>query len=249
VSPLAKRIALGVVVLLLLGAAGLYWLWRQATALPEWYEANAAEMERDSGAEAPPARWVGLDERGDPIVDDAFDAIEFGPTEAPAPSPSAVPAPDLKAPPKRARRRARSHEMRGFHRAPRPKAAAGSKAVKASRAHYEDGRLEAGMVVDLSKIPKDELSEKDRALHDRAVRNFPGLTRRDVYVGIEDRPVTREGYLQLGASPQVRVGNLRYPLHKAANKLGIAEVRLRRDIDRELRRMGLVDPDAPPLAE
>jgi hypothetical protein len=44
----------------------------------------------------------------------------------------------------------------------------------------------------------------------------------------------------------VRVGNLRYPLAKAADKLGMTEARLRREANLELRRMGMVDPTAAP---
>ena len=228
-------ISVGVLLVLSIGVG--WWLWRQVTALPEWYEQDAQAYEGDPEAEGPP-HWIALDERGDPIAEDPFEDVQLQRAEATL---EHVPAPTKT----NRRKQARSHEMRGFHRA-RPKKAAGDKAIKASRAHYQDGELEVGAIVDLSRIPKDKLSPRDQDMYDRAVRNFPGLTKRDVYVGVEDHPVTRDGYLQLGPNPTVRVGNLRYPLAKAADKLGMSESKLRRDVDRELRRMGMVDPEAPP---
>jgi hypothetical protein len=116
--------------------------------------------------------------------------------------------------------------------------------VKASKAVLKDGKLEAGVVLDLSKVSTDKLTDRDRGLYDKAVANFPGITRRDVYVGVEDQPVTEDGVLQLGASPQIRVGNLRYPLDKAAAKLGMSPAQLRAELDRELQRLGVKDPSA-----
>lgn len=234
----AKWAGITVGVLVVVALCVAWWLWREVTALPQWYEQDAQAYEGDADTKGPP-QWIALDERGDPILEDPFAELDMQEAEATL---EAVPAPTES---KRRGRQARAHEMRGFHRSRRKKKA-GDKAIKASRAHFRDGELEVGAVVDLSRIPKDKLSEKDRAMYDRAVRNFPGLTKRDVYVGVEDHPITRDGYLQLGPHPTVRVGNLRYPLAKAAGKLGLSESRLRRDVDRELRRMGLVDPESPP---
>ncbi len=228
-------ISLGVVLVVTLAVG--WWLWRQVTALPEWYEQDAQAYEGDPRDEGPP-HWIALDERGDPVAEDPFEEVALQQAEA-----TLEHVPAQEAGPRR--RQARAHEMRGFHRSRRDHKA-GDKAIKASRAHYRDGQLEVGAILDLSRVPKDKLSAKDRDMYDRAVRNFPGLTKRDVYVGIEDHPTTRDGYLQLGPNPTVRIGNLRYPLSKAAGKLGMSESHLRRDVDRELRRMGMVDPEAPP---
>jgi hypothetical protein len=115
----------------------------------------------------------------------------------------------------------------------------------AGEASCEDGRFQAGVVVDLSRIPKDKLVARDRELYDRAVDQFPGITKRDVYIGIEDRPVSADGVLQLGPAPEVRVGNLRYPLDTAARKIGMSPAELRRELDLELHRLGFVDPTHP----
>ena len=115
--------------------------------------------------------------------------------------------------------------------------------MRASRAVLDGDELEAGVVLDLSKVPRDKLVERDKKLYERAVKNFPGITKRDVYVGIEDEPVAKDGVLQLGPDPKVRIGNLRYSLDDAAQRLGMSPTDLRRELDRELERLGFTDPD------
>jgi hypothetical protein len=214
---------------------GVYY-FRQATALPEWYDEEAAALEV-SETEGAPAQWVALDEQGEEI-EDAWPDEEAQDDPVAAEAPEGAPAP-VAEPKKRPRKKAKKHELRGFHR----RSGKNSKGVvRASRAVIEGDKLEAGVILDLSKLPKDDLVERDRKLYERAVSNFPGLTRRNVYVGIEDRPATEDGMLRLGDAPRVRIGNLHYSLPSAARKLGMTPAELRTELDRELRRMKLEDP-------
>lgn len=218
-----KKIALGLALVILLGGIAGYWWWRQHVALPEWYAQTDAEelIEGDEAELAPPDAglvWI-------PVEDAREEA--------------APPAADGKPTPKKTGR-AKRYEMRGFHRQRQSKDA--PKTVKASRAILEDGELEAGVVLDLSALPKDKLSERDRELYRKAIEAFPSLTKRDVYVGIEDTPVEQDGVLQLGPSPKVRIGNARYDLDTAARKIGMSPAQLREEINRELRRMGVQSP-------
>lgn len=209
-----RRVAIfGAVGLVVLAGVAFY-LWRQATALPDWYEEERVDELR---AEEPPAgappRWVAI------------------PVEEEEPSPQ---TPDEEEPPPGVK--AKRYVLRNFHRrggADQPTA------IEASRATYDGKRLEAGVVLDLSRVPKDKLTPRDKALYERAVEQFPGLTRRNVYVGLEDRPVREGEALRLGEFPKVRVGNLRYDLDDAARRLGMTEAELRREFDRELARLGL----------
>lgn len=234
-----RKILIAAVVALVIAVASGAYLWRQATALPDWYaEADPTVLDGYTAEDAddvPPSRWVAAAEPGDAPPAEPAGAIDpAGAQQAPEPvSPGRA----------RKHRNVGRHELRGFHR--RGDKGSGRSAIKASRAIYEQGRLEAGVVLDLSRIPKDKLVQRDRELYDRAVDQFPGITKRDVYIGIEDRPVSAEGVLQLGASPKVRVGNLRYSLDKAARKIGMSPAQLRREFDRELHRLGFVDPTEP----
>jgi hypothetical protein len=228
-----KLVIAAAAVLVIVVAIGAH-LWREATALPDWY--TQAEFGDEDVLEAPPLAWVPLSEADDVL-----------PSESPATGlETARPAPSKSASPRRARerRKAARHELRGFHR--RGHKSDERSPVKASRALYEDGRLQAGVIVDLSRIPREKLVRRDRELYDRAVEQFPGITKRDVYIGIEDRPTRDAGVLQLGPTPRVRVGNLKYSLEAAARKIGMTPSDLRRELDLELHRLGFVDPTESP---
>ncbi len=134
-------------------------------------------------------------------------------------------------------------ELRGFHRKAPIKGKA-RKAIRASRAVRTKDKLEAGVVVDTSKISKDELSKRDNDTLTRALQSFPGLTERDVYIGVEDTPINKNGVLQLSPKARLRVGNLTYSMHDAAKRLGIPESKLRDDLNKQLLKMNVQDPKA-----
>src|SRR5690606_21612375 len=219
----ARTVVLSLALLTGAGIAGTTHVWREATALPEWYVEGEDAVEVDEVALESPERPV----EAAPGESNVLPA-------APAPGEAAQGTPPA---PRAAQAKSKRREVRQFHRHGVPP---GTRTpIKASRAVLDGKDLEAGVVLDLSNVPREQLSSKDRAIYDRAILAFPALARRDVYVGIEDEPQADGGVLRLGPNPKVRVGNLRYPLDKVAEKLGIPPDELRRDVDRELARLGL----------
>ncbi len=214
-----KKLLLVLLVLLLIAGGVIIWFWTQATALPEWYE---------------PGQEVAVAEQTQP---------EEGGAQAKQPAaPARGPALQWKAT-KDADSGDEAVELRGFHRKAPIKGKA-RKAIRASRAVRTKDKFEAGVVVDTSKISKDELSKRDNDTLTRALKSFPGLTERDVYIGVEDTPVSKDGVLQLSPKARLRVGNLTYSMHDAAKRLGIPESKLRDDLNKQLRKMNVQDPKA-----
>lgn len=188
-------------------------------ALPEWYEPDALEAGLPSQDEASDLSWH--------VVPAAESAVAPTPNEG-----------ESAAPEKSARR-----VMKNFHLRTHVSNPAARKAFRASRATYEDGHLEAGVIFNASKVPLAELNAKDRRFFERLTDAFPAVAERDVYVALEDEPtVAEDGILQLGPNPKVRVGKLSYSLAAVAKKLGISTAAARRDINREFRRMKVTDP-------
>jgi hypothetical protein len=261
-TPLRKKLVIAGAVLLalvLVALGSLAYVWNQATALPEWYtEGNASEyVGTPEASDVPPgpSRWIAFDEQGNRLPEpepEPGDALFPWPAEAEAEpeaeamprryydygAPSVAPAPRVRTP--RTGPKAERHEMRGFHQHARKP----SPAIRASRAVYEHERLEIGVILDLQQLPVDKLKPRDRARYDRAVQNFPGIMERDIWVGVEDEPLSVGGYLALSPAAEVRVGKLRYSLDSAAERLGMTPIELRLEVNRELRRLGFVDPDA-----
>lgn len=262
-TPLRRRLAIAAAVLvaLLLVALGVaFYFWKQATALPDWYtEGDASEYvgEPELGSDIPggPSQWIAFDEQGNRLPDPEPEPGVFftwpSEAEAAAPTPGAAPRRDYDyteapvAPPPRASAprtgpKPKRFEMRGFHR----HTAKPSPAIQASRAVYEDDRLEIGVILDLQQLPVERLKPRDRTRYDNAIANFPGIMERDIWVGVEDEPLSVGGYLALSPEAEVRVGKLTYSLDSAAKRLGMTPIELRMEVNRALRRLGFVDPDA-----
>lgn len=250
-----KKVGIALGVLLLLLAAITAWLWTQATALPSWYtEGDLAEMEgppEDSDGPVEPPQWIAFDDRGERLPKDELEPVPLPPAfDEPVRSEGAqAPAEATPAPRPRKRRQeskdAKRHELRGFHvRRGKDGKRKSNPAIRASRAVYEDGALDIGVILDLSRLPKDKLEPRDRKRYERAVENFPGITNRDVWVGVEDEPISVGGYLQLSPDAEVRIGKLTYSLSGAAKRLGMSPMELRLELNRALRRLGFVDPAA-----
>jgi hypothetical protein len=262
-TPLRKKLAIAAAVLLALllvtiGVAAYF--WNQATALPEWYtDGDASEyvgnLELGSDVPPGPSHWIAFDEQGNRLPDPEPEPGVFF-TWGPEPAPEAIPSPEgmprryyeyaeAPAPPPRASAprtgpKPDRYEMRAFHRHARKP----SPAIQASRALYEDGRLEIGVILDLQELPVDRLKPRDRTRYENAVANFPGIMERNIWVGVDDEPLSVGGYLALSPDAEVRVGKLTYSLDSAAKRLGMTPIELRMEVNRELRRLGFVDPDA-----
>lgn len=227
-----KKLVIALGIVLVVGAVVLFVLYRQVTALPDWAAEEVAQQEAlDPDA---PVEWEAESEGEAPLPPAVAEAL---PPE-PEPSREAVqPAPGeamAKAPDKPQR-----FVLRGFHRRGK---GAGKEAVRASKAVLEGGRLEAGVVLDLSRIEDAKMSDADRGLYEGALQAFPPLRKKNVYVGVETRPIRKDGVLQLGKTAKLRVGSIRYDLGSAARKLGMTEAGLRKALNEHMRRLGFKAP-------
>lgn len=227
-----KKLAIAFGVVLLIGAVVVFVLYRQVTALPEWAEDEVAEQEAmDPDA---PVVWEAEGEDAEALPPEVAEALPPEPVAAPPgpTEPAASPAPTKK-------KKAKRYVLKGFHRRGK---GAGKKAVRASKAVLENGRLEAGVVLDLSRIEDAKMSDSDRGLYEGALEAFPPLRKKNVYVGVETRPIRKDGVLQIGEKAKLRVGNVRYDLGSAARKLGMSEAGLRKALNKNLRKLGFKAP-------
>lgn len=232
-----KKIAIGAGVLLLICVGVLVYLWRQATALPDWY-AEDDVVAVDESVDG----WVVIPDDGDPFHEELM--------EGPLPDESTGPSPkkNKRRRPKKASKGER-RELRSFHKKTKIKDPTVRSAAKASRAIYEDGHLEAGVVLDMSKIERKKLDDKGKAFYDKALKAFPSLKRKEVYIAIEDTPGSKDGYLVLSEDAKIRIGNLEYSLEKAAKKVGVSPKKMRRQLNKEMKRLKMRDPNAAPPPE
>jgi hypothetical protein len=207
-----KKIGLVLLVLLLIAGGVIFYLYSQATALPDWYAEEVAAGPATAAPEAPEA---------------ADGSLQWAPARTTTGEPS------------------KRKELRNFHRKAAKKNPEVAKVIKSSRASFENGVLEMGVIADLRNLPKDQLRGDQAEFFQKVHNSFPSATDREVYIGVEDPgPVLAGGNIQLGPDAKLRVGNLSYDIDSAATKLGMSPAALRKQFDDQIKALG-VNPPTP----
>ncbi len=201
-----KKIAIALLVLLILAAGGMYYVWHQATALPDWYGEELAVATPEAPGTVVPGSALAWQD---------------------APGTTA----------------GTRKELRNFHRRAVQKDPIVAKVIKASRASFENGTLEMGVVADLRNLPHDKLAASQRDLFERVRASFPAATDREVYIGVEDPgPQLGSGRIELGPNARLRIGSLGYDLDAAAAKLGMSPAALRAQFNAQAANLGVTAP-------
>lgn len=197
-----KKLALVLLALLLIAGGVMFYLWRQVTALPQWYSEELTAAPEEPAPVKPDGNLAWKDSGN-----------------------------------------GKRKELRNFHRRAAKQDPTVAKVIKASRASFEDGKLEMGVVADLRNLPNDKLNDSQRELFQKVHDNFPSATDREIYIGVEDpAPVLKDGKIELGPTAKLKVGDLTYDLDAAAARLGMSADKLRAQFNAEARRLGVTAP-------
>lgn len=109
-----------------------------------------------------------------------------------------------------------------------------AEAVKAVKTNIKEGKIESGAVVNISEIPTAHLRKSETAAITRAFKVFPGLENREVYIGIEGNPTIEDGQLKFDENTKIKIGNLSFTQAELSEKLGIPESQIRQFTNLEL---------------
>lgn len=126
--------------------------------------------------------------------------------------------------------------------ATQPYAAPILEAGKGIETAIRDGRIESGMVMNLSELPKESLPTEGQQAVEQLTNTFPFLANRDVYLGIEGAPTVVDGALSLDDT-HVKIGQLNLPIASVASQLGLSQTDLEQQIDTLLTQRGLTPED------
>ncbi|MEL7494485.1 MAG: hypothetical protein AAGJ95_11050 [Cyanobacteria bacterium J06554_11] len=105
-----------------------------------------------------------------------------------------------------------------------------------------DGRIESGMVINLSEIPLESLPAEGQQAIEQITRTFPFLANREVYLGIEGSPQVKDGSFSLNDT-DIRFGQLKLPVANVASQLGISQTDIEQQITGALTQQGLTPED------
>lgn len=110
------------------------------------------------------------------------------------------------------------------------------------RTSLDNGRLESGVVMNLSKLPVEALPEEGQQVVEQLTQTFPFLANRDVYLGIEGSPTVAEGQFSLDDT-HIKIGQLKLPVANVASQLGISQTDIEKQLGAVLEQQGLTPDD------
>lgn len=126
--------------------------------------------------------------------------------------------------------------------ASQPAAAPILNAARGVNTSIEDGRIESGMVMNLSEIPLEALPSEGRQAVEQLTQTFPFLANREVYLGVEGSPAVVDGALSLDDT-HIKVGQLSLPIASVAKQLGLSQAEIEQQLDAVLAQQGLTPDD------
>ena len=222
-----KKVGFVFLVIILGAGAFLYYLWSQATSLPEWYTTGTASSEEGSvifygkgieGIRGQVERKIKDQIRKTPTGSKKVE-IELNESDANGLFASMVTESSKK------------YEY--------------LKAIKASKASISDGKLDFGVVVNTSDILK-EIPEEETEESGPRVINVPGFLKdKNIYLGLLGKYGLKNGRLKLDENGKIKIGAFSFSMSSALKRLGISEGRLRRKIkDLELGKLKINDIEA-----
>ncbi|MEO1392817.1 MAG: hypothetical protein AAFV90_07890 [Cyanobacteria bacterium J06634_5] len=106
----------------------------------------------------------------------------------------------------------------------------------------KDGRVESGIVMNLSTLPTEALPIEGQEAVEQLRSTFPFLTNRDVYLGIEGSPTIVDGGFSLNDT-NIKLGQLKLPVANVASQIGISQSDIEKQIALLLEQQGLTPED------
>jgi len=187
--------------------AGLYYYWRQATALPNWYTKQAnminisntgSQLEVQQTTEKLEAKITAINQQ---LANSKDVEIQLNENEL--------------------------NNLLALEIAEKSNKARLAKAVKAVKTDIVDGKLKSGAIVNISEIPTTQLGRSEAAALTKVIKSFPTLEDRQVYIGVEGNPILKNGQLVFDENSKIKIGNLSFTQAELSEELGIPESKIK----------------------
>jgi hypothetical protein len=218
-----KKILIKLILLALVGGAGgIYYLWQQATKLPDEYIEAASVNNTDRPAIRLPAHQI---------------------TEQATVSQSKITKPIERA--KVGQKVDVKLNDRDLNNLVVAKLAnsqinkqvpAGIKGIKTN---IKDGKIHTGALVNLGQLAKDGEPGSQAAALSKLTERLPFLKDRDVYIGIVGKPVVEGSKIKFDDDTQIKIGNMKFTIAQLANNLGVSKEKIQQAIDLKLQQQNL----------
>ena len=200
---------------LILGAMGMsvFFLWKQATQLPEWYiqsSPNETFISSTKQAKNSKNSEEVLRKVSDNLTEKTTGEVELDAEEVNSLIISSI---------------GKQDKVRKF-----------ASAIKGTNTKIENGKISVGAVIETASIPIQDLSAQKETKIVQFLQRLPGKEKH-VYIGIEGKPSIHNQELSFDDKTRVSLGYLSFPIAEVSQNIGIPQETINQLLSQELKKL------------
>ena len=201
------------------GSFGVYYFWKQATAVPEWYVQSDVQSSDEKIRENSFQPEV-ISQKLPELNTESFQEDKKVSSTALDEEVKTVRLSSEEMEQLMNNRLIENHRTKPFW-----------EASEGVQVRVNSDRIEMGTVINPSSISPDALGASEQVIFERAMGSFPRLGQQAVYVGITGNfDVDSKGEVSWDEDTKVRVGNLEFSLKEVSQRLGISSEQLKEQL-------------------
>jgi hypothetical protein len=111
--------------------------------------------------------------------------------------------------------------------------------IKGIHTNIKDGKIYTGALVNLDRLVHDSPPGSQVAALSKLTDKLPFLKDRDIYIGIIGKPIVAGSHIEFDRDTQIKVGRMNFTISQLAENLGISPAKIQRAIDLKLQQQNL----------
>jgi hypothetical protein len=244
-----KKLFLVFLLLSGLGFSIVYYYWRQATQLPEWYTTQSLSTQRTLDLSNPSelaAAKTRLQEKIDASIAQSLSLSS--PSSLPLDQSTSNRTNSLSqftnnstsqeiSPKKNVEIELSNQEVNELVMTKIAEETGQSKVLATALKNHttiKEGVLESGSVVNLAELPKHKLNQQEVASIEKVLKTFPFLANQEIYVAILGKPQIENGQFKWDDNTKIKLGNLKLSISELAQRLGVPQEQLEHKLNLSL---------------
>jgi hypothetical protein len=105
--------------------------------------------------------------------------------------------------------------------------------------NIKDGKIHTGALVNIDRLVRDRQPGSQTAALSKLTDKLPFLKDRDVYIGIVGKPVVNGSRIEFDNNTQIKVGKMTFTVTQLAQNLGVPEAKIKQAIELKLQQQNL----------
>ncbi len=103
------------------------------------------------------------------------------------------------------------------------------------QAKIADNQMEVGGIINLANLEQENLSAEHREILAKIIKNLRQFANRDIYLGVQGRPILNGDRLELSSDGLVKIGNLQFTKDDIAKLTGLSREKIQQKLSLKLK--------------